>query len=55
MKLTAQQQKLVEDNLGLVGKVIFQKVYDIDKLPFYTYDDLFRIGCIGLMKAATTG
>ncbi len=54
MKLTAQQQKLVEDNLGLVGKVISQKVHDIDKLPFYTYDDLFQIGCIGLMKAVAT-
>lgn len=26
MTLTAAQQKLVEDNLGLVGKVIAQKV-----------------------------
>ncbi|MBR3995250.1 MAG: sigma-70 family RNA polymerase sigma factor, partial [Clostridia bacterium] len=54
MKLTAAQQKLVEDNLGLVGKVIAQKVHGLHNIPYYTYDDLFQIGCIGLSKAAAT-
>ena len=54
MKLTAAQQKLVEDNLGLVGKVIAQKVRGLHNIPYYTYDDLFQIGCIGLSKAAAT-
>lgn len=54
MKLTAAQQKLVEENLGLVGKVIAQKVHGIHNIPYYTYDDLFQIGCIGLSKAAAT-
>lgn len=54
MKLTAQQQKLVEDNIGLVGKVIKDKVHGLNNMRFYTYDDLFQIGCIGLSKAAAT-
>ncbi len=52
MTLTKEQQKLVEDNLGLVGKVIKDKVHGLDTMYFYTYDDLFQIGCIGLSKAA---
>lgn len=54
MKLTVQQQKLVEDNIGLVGKVIKDKVHNIVRCGFYTYDDLFQIGCIGLSKAAAS-
>lgn len=52
MTLTIEQQKLVEENLGLVGKVIKDKVHGLDTMYFYTYDDLFQIGCIGLSKAA---
>lgn len=52
MTLTKEQQKLVEDNLGLVGKVIKDKVHGLDTMYFYAYDDLFQIGCIGLRKAA---
>lgn len=54
MKLTNAQQKIVETNLGLVGKVIKDKVHNIGQPGFYTYDDLFQIGCIGLSKAAAT-
>lgn len=54
MKLTSQQQKAVEDNIGLVGKVIKDKVHGLNQLGFYTYDDIFQIGCIGLSKAAAT-
>lgn len=54
MKLTVQQQKLVEDNIGLVGKVIKDKVHGVNQMGFYTYDDIFQIGCIGLSKAAAT-
>lgn len=52
MQLTAKQQRIVEDNMGLVGKVIKDKVYGNDSI--FTYDDLFQIGCIGLCKAAAT-
>ena len=44
MKLTVQQQKLVEDNIGLVGKVIRDKVHGVNQMVFYTYDDIFQIG-----------
>ncbi len=54
MKLNLEQQKKVEDNMGLVGKVIKDKVRNINSIPGYTYDDLFQIGCIGLCKAAST-
>lgn len=54
MKLTEQQQKLVEENMGLVGKVIKDKVHGLNNMIFYTYEDLFQIGCIGLSKAAAT-
>ena len=54
MKLTDQQQKIVEDNIGLVGKVIKDRVHGVNMMHFYSYDDLFQIGCIGLCKAAAT-
>lgn len=52
--MTAEQQKLVEENMGLVGKVIKDKVHGIGQNSAYSYDDLFQIGCIGLCKAAIT-
>lgn len=54
MKLNIEEQKKVESNLGLVGKVIKDKVRNIGQSGFYTYDDLFQIGCIGLSKAVST-
>ncbi len=51
MTLTLTQQKKVEENMGLVGKVIKEKVHGISTMRFHTYDDLFQIGCIGLCKA----
>lgn len=52
--MTAEQQKRVEENLGLVGRVIRDKVHDTNHLGMYTYDDLYQIGCIGLCKAVVT-
>ena len=54
MNLTKEQQKKVKANLGLVGKVIKDKVHDTNHCGIYTYDDLYQIGCIGLCKAAAT-
>lgn len=54
MKLTREQQLVVNENMGLVGKVIKDKVHGVDQLGIYTYDDIFQIGCIGLCKAAYT-
>ena len=54
MKLNQEQQRIVSENMGLVGKVIQDKVHGINQLGIYTYDDIFQIGCIGLCKAACT-
>ena len=53
MKLTAEQQRKAEENMGLVGKVIADKVHGTH-FGSYTREDLFQIGCIGLCKAAAT-
>lgn len=54
MKLNEKQRQMVTENMGLVGKVIRDKVHGSNQLGIYTYDDLFQIGCIGLCKAAAT-
>jgi RNA polymerase sigma factor (sigma-70 family) len=50
--LPSERNKLIEDNMGLVGKVIKDRVEFVDGIGIYTYDDLYQIGCIGLCKAA---
>ena len=52
--LNDAQRKQVEENMGLVGKVIKDKVHGVNQLGIYAYDDLFQIGCIGLCKAVAT-
>jgi len=54
LPLTAEQRVKVEENMGLVGRVIQDCVHTLDKGCIYDYDDLFQIGCIGLCKAAQT-
>lgn len=54
MMLTAEQQKRVEENMGLVGRVIQDKVHGPYQFGVYSQEDLFQIGCIGLCKAAAT-
>ena len=54
LSLTTEQRVKVEENMGLVGKVIGDCVHTLDKGCIYTYDDLFQIGCIGLCKAFQT-
>lgn len=54
LSLTEEQRVKVEENMGLVGKVIKDCVHTLDKGCIYDYDDLFQIGCIGLCKAAQT-
>ena len=54
MELTPEQQRVVEQNLGLVGKVIKDKVHGLGQTGVLLYEDLFQIGCIGLCKAAAT-
>lgn len=54
MTLTPEQMQIVEENMGLVGKVIKDKVHGLGQLGTPEYEDLFQIGCIGLCKAAAT-
>ena len=54
MKLTPEQQRVVEDNMGLVVKVIQDKVHDLNRDCCFSYEDLRQIGAIGLCKAAAT-
>ena len=49
--LPNERSKLIEDNIGLVGQVIKDKVRDIRDIGIFTYEDLFQIGCIGLCNA----
>ena len=50
--LTELQQRKVEENLGLVGQVIKERVHGVGQIGIFSYDDLFQIGTIGLCKGA---
>ena len=52
--LTKEQRIKVEENMGLVGKVIQDCVHTLGTGSMFDYDDLFQIGCLGLCKAAQT-
>ena len=52
--LTKEQRMKVEENMGLVGKVIQDCVHTLGTGSMFDYDDLFQIGCLGLCKAAQT-
>ncbi len=54
MLLTIEQQRKVEENVGLVHRVIHDKLHAPYQIGIYSYDDFFQIGCIGLCKAAAT-
>jgi RNA polymerase sigma factor (sigma-70 family) len=49
-----ERDKLIVDNMGLVGQVIKDRVHNVNGIGVFGYDDLFQIGCVGLMKAADT-
>ena len=54
MRLTPEQQRVVEENMGLVVKVIQDKVHDLHQDSCFSFEDLRQIGAIGLCKAAAT-
>ena len=54
MTLTEGQRLVVENNMGLVGKVLKDKLHGGNAMAYYSHEDLFQIGCIGLCKAAAT-
>jgi len=49
-----ERNMLIEENMGLVCRVIQDKVHGVQQIGIFTYDDLFQIGCVGLCKAADT-
>lgn len=52
MPLNEAQQRLAEENIGLVGTVIRDNVKNVNNIGLFTYQDIFQIGCMGLSKAA---
>lgn len=54
MMLLEGNQEKVEGNIGLVHKVLHDKLSSPYQVGLYSYDDLFQIGCIGLCKAVST-
>ena len=54
MRLTDEQRILVEQNTGLVGQVIKDKIHNISGIGVFTYQDLYQIGCLGLCRAAAS-
>jgi RNA polymerase sigma factor (sigma-70 family) len=54
MRLDDERCALIEENMGLVGRVIKDKVRDAGNVGIFTRDDLFQIGCMGLCKAAAS-
>ena len=54
MKLTEEKKRIVEENKGLVRKVLKDKIHPGSASAYWDYDDLYQIGCIGLCKAAAT-
>lgn len=52
--MNAEDRKKVEENIGLVYKVISDKVHGTFQYGMYSREDLFQIGCIGLCKAVVS-
>lgn len=54
MEMTAEQKKLIENNIALAGSVARRYLYLFKNSTSYDYDDVFQIASIGLCKAAAT-
>lgn len=54
IKLTPEQQGLVEKHLSLVHWIIIKKINMNNSVYGFSYDELFQEGCIWLCKAAVT-
>lgn len=52
--MNAEERKKAEENMGLVHKVISDKVHGTFQYGMYSREDLFQIGCIGLCKAVVS-
>ena len=54
MRVTPEQQPVLEENMGLVVEVIQDKVHILSQDSCFSFEDLRQIGAIGLCKAAAT-
>ncbi len=52
--MNVEERKKAEENIGLVHKVISDKVHGTFQYGMYSREDLFQIGCIGLCKAVVS-
>lgn len=52
--LTCEQQRLVEQNLVLVNRVIARYIQTNERICGLGYEDLYQEGCIALCRAAST-
>lgn len=52
MKMSENQRRLVEENIGLVGKVMVDIVHFDGRQNIMDMDDLYQIGCLALCEAA---
>lgn len=50
MTLTVEQQRIVEENLGLVRAVLSRCVSSPGSTGIYSYDDLSRLGALPYAK-----
>lgn len=54
IRLTTEQQKLVESHLSVVHWTIRESIYVNETVYGFEYDDLYQEGCIWLCHAAAT-
>lgn len=54
IKMTKEQEKLVNENIKLAGFVARKFLHYFNNSTAYSYDDVFQIASIGLCKAAET-
>lgn len=54
VRLTREQQKLVEEHLSIVHWTIRESIYVNETVYGFGYDDLYQEGCIWLCHAAAT-
>ena len=52
IRLTRDEQKLVEDNLHMVSRIIYRRINVNEAVVGFEYDDLYQEGCFWLCKAA---
>lgn len=51
-RMNEEQQRLVEENLAVIDRVIRSCIHTNNRICGLEYDDIYQIGAIGLCKAA---